>query len=337
MSKDFPVQEPLLNCIDKVKEGMNVLIDVYDRIDSYFENSKLIAFMVGISSESKPIAGSIVTDDNRINDALTRLRKITQTNRILDQHEAIINALKQHSFPFASEFIGRYQLPNTMDIEDTETLVQTTIAQIEELRRQLKQSKILLGKHDREIYRSVEFSSSNSATAPPFYVWKNRNFKNEISRLLQGEEITINADITKGLNQNAVKFNEIGIRFKAKSENIQGELDNELNHFGVTMAMISNNYYRCGSRFYYNSVDENIVISYAMKKDAFGKQGMLNEIYHKVHDDTNYFLSPYTMWSVQLIKLNLSNSDENFEHLSRFSRHSLDLELTGRRTRSISH
>lgn len=327
MSKDFMVQDALLRCIDKIDEGMDVLIDVYDRIDTYFENKKLAALIVTITSAQSRIAAT--TSDPKMNEALTRLRKIIHTNLILDQYEAIMHALKQHVFPFADAYIGKFKLPDNLKLNDTELLTQTAVEQIDELRKHLKQSRIWIGTYDREIFRNIEFSGSNSSVTRPFYVWKYHSFNEQIVKLLQGEEVTLNADITKGLTQNAVKFNEIGIHFKAKSESIQTELDAELNHFGVSMAMVGNSYYRCGTRFYSNSVDENVVIDYSLKKDANGMPSVSNEVYHKIHD-MNYFLSPYAMWSIQLIRLNLSNSEESFERLSQFSAEALDLELIGR-------
>lgn len=327
MSKDFMVQDSLLRCIDKIDEGMNVLIDVYDRIDTYFENSKLAALIVTVTSAQSQVILS--TSDTRMNEALTRLRKMIHTNVILDQYEAVMHALKQHIFPFADAYLGKFKLPNNLDIDDTDLLIQSATEQIEELRKHMKQSRIWIGQYDREIFKNIEFSSSNSSVARPFYVWRDSNFNEKIVKLLQGDEVTFNADITKGLNQNAVKFNEIGIHFKAKSSSVQTELDAELNHFGVSMAMVGNSYYRCGTRFYSTSVDENVVIDYSLKKDGNGMPSISNEVYHKIHD-TNYFLSPYAMWTIQLIKLNLSSSEENFEHLSQFASEDLDLELIGR-------
>lgn len=327
MSKEFMVQDALLRCIDKIDEGMNVLIDVYDRIDSYFENARLAALLVTVTSAQS--GATLTTSDPQMNEALVRLRKIIHTNLILDQYEAVMNALKQHIFPFADAYLGKFRLPDNLKLDDTELLTQVALEQIEELRKHLKQSRIWIGEYDREIFKNIEFSNSNSSVARPFYVWKDRLFNEEIVKLLQGDEVTLNADITKGLNQNAVKFNEIGIHFKAKSDNAQSELDAELNHFGVSMAMVGNSYFRCGTRCYSNVVDENVVIDFSLKKNLNGWPSISNEVYHKIHD-TNYFLSPYAMWSIQLIKLNLSNSDENFEQLSQFSNDILELELIGR-------
>lgn len=327
MSKEFMVQDALLRCIDKIDEGMNILIDVYDRIDSYFENARLAAMIVTVTSAHS--GTTITTSDTQMNEALVRLRKIIHTNLILDQYEAVMHALKQHIFPFADAYLGKFRLPDNLKFNDTELLTQIALEQIEELRKHMKQSRIWIGEYDREIFKNIEFSNSNSSIARPFYVWKDRQFNGEIVKLLQGEEVTLNADITKGLNQNAVKFNEIGIHFKAKSESVQSELDAELNHFGVSMAMVGNSYFRCGTRFYSNVVEENVVIDFSLKKDANGWPSISNEVYHKIHD-TNYFLSPYAMWSIQLIKLNLSNSDENLEQLSQFSNDILELELIGR-------
>lgn len=42
------------------------------------------------------------------------------------------------------------------------------------------------------------------------FTYKNiANDKNHIANLLQGQEITIKADVIRGINKNAIKFNDI--------------------------------------------------------------------------------------------------------------------------------
>lgn len=217
-------------------------------------------------------------------------------------------------------------MPKDLQFNDTDLMIHKAVEHIEDLREQMKTTQISIGKYDRERFSDIEFSSSKSSTSPPFFVWHNSDFKQDIEKLLQGQEIVVKADITKGLKENAVKFNEIGIHFKAAKDTIQTQIDAELEHFGVTLAMIGNNYYRCGSRIYFISVDDNIVLDYTMKKGADGKPSVSNEVYDKI-SGKNCFLSPYAMWSIKLRKI--SENEENFDNLKKFTSEIIDLELIG--------
>lgn len=173
----------------------------------------------------------------------------------------------------------------------------------------------------------------------PFYTFKSRDFKTEFRRLLNGEEIMIGADIVKGINQNAVKFNEIEIQFKLSDEKAQIELNSELQKFSVRMTMVGNHYYRCGNKFYYLSIDDNAVIEYSFKKDPTTRKPIkFNDVYRKLSENSYYFLSPYTMWKIQLIKLaedfpqielNDTMIQNQFGKLKKFERETINLELCG--------
>lgn len=170
----------------------------------------------------------------------------------------------------------------------------------------------------------------------PFYKFKSREFKHELKKLLTGEEVMIKADVTKGLNQNAVKFNEIGIKFKLSDEKLQKELDSELEKFGVRMTMVGHNYYQCGQKFYYLSVDDRIVIEQSFKKYSSGKPIKFNNVYRKL-SEKQYFLSPYTTWKIKLIvmaedfaSITDAPSQNAFDKLKKYQEDSINMELIGR-------
>lgn len=307
-------------CVDRVIEGLAVIVDVYDRIESYSVYSKLDAVLGKVIPNI-----TLDTDSEAVNDTITTLKKTIQTNLILEQYEMAMQTIVQHQFPFADILVKSFALPSDLWYNDTDNVADKTNEQIDELKDQIKSLQISIGKYDREVFRNIEFSSSSTSAASPFYVWKNSEIKAELMKLLRGEEITIKADITKGVNQNAVKFKEIGIHFKIQTnDTVQNEFDAELEHFGVSMTMLGHSYYRCGTRFYFIPVDDNIVIDYSMKKGSNGKPFESNEMYRQI-SLSNYFLSPYTTWKIKLIKTNGSD----FEKISRFHDEFMDLELFG--------
>lgn len=228
-----------------------------------------------------------------------------------------IHTFKEHQFPFGFQ-VANFNFPVDMQFNDTDILIEKTIAHIEQLREEVKLSKTSLGKYDREIIKDIEFSGST-----PFFTWDSHDIKNEFEKLFKGEEIIPKADISNGIKQNAVKFNQIGIHMKSPNKNAQIELNSELETFNVTMTMIGNSYYRCGARFYFIPVD-NVTIEYSLSKNQDGMPKWSNEISRKIRSE-NYFWSPYAMWSIKL-----THPNNDFEKLSRFQNQSIDLELVGR-------
>ncbi|CAG8591913.1 14317_t:CDS:2, partial [Dentiscutata erythropus] len=106
-----------------------------------------------------------------------------------------------------------------------------------------------------------EYESSN-----PFFVWKNKKYDKEISKLLNGEGITIIADIRESNpKKSAIKFNEIGIKLKSINKTLQNKIDNELKRFTITMVHSGKSYYRYKNKFYVIRNDEQC-IEYSFEK-----------------------------------------------------------------------
>lgn len=314
MSKEFGVEDDLKRCIEQLDEGVAIVIDTYNRIDSYGDHAKLASYIS--NGFSRELDNTIFTDP-QLKSAILNLKRIIQQNLILQQYEMVLYALKQHQFPFASVQMIDFALHSN----DSESLLRNAIERIDEFKEQIAITKKTIGKYDREVFSDVEFGRANHSL--PFYVWKSDAFRNEIRKLLQGEEIIMKADIEKGLNMNAVKFNEIEIRFKVANQSVQFDLNNELRNFDVTMTMVGNNYYRCDRRRYRISVDDNIVIEYSLRLDSTGKFTKPNDVCEKIRRN-DYFLSPYATWSIKL-----TNATSNFETLNKFANETIDLELTG--------
>lgn len=322
LSKDFSVQDALLRTTEKIDEGITVLMDIYERIESYIEGVKFSTFLVSINSGHSRV--SLTTDNEVMNEAITRLNQIVQTNFVLERYDEVVHAFKQHQFPFAHFYMESFNMPKDLQLNDSESMIQKAVDHVEDLREQMKSTKMVINKYDHEVFRDIDFGSNDSSTAGPFFVWTNAEFKQDIEKLLNGEEVVLKADISKGIEENGVKFNQIGINFKAVKN--QAELDAELEHFGVTMAMTDRNYYRCDSRIYSILVDDNVVLDYTMKRHANGEPKASNHVYDKL-SDKNCFLSPYTTWSIKLRKL--SEKEGDFGQLKKFANQAIDLELIG--------
>lgn len=328
MAEGFSVQAIITRSIDKLDEFMGLQIGIYNQIESFKEQQNFAIHMKNIVSGEQP---KIADEDLRA--AVLNLRKFIETNRVLEQWQLGTRAFKQHQFPFAAHHLSASELPSTLEFGNTESIIETAVDQINYLRNQVLLEQFTVGKYDREIFSNVEFYTTESSVAIPFYQWEYEDFSDEIDKLLSGEEILLKADIRNGLDLNAVKFNTIEIAITSSNKQTQPELDSLLRNSDISMSMVGNSYYRCGGNIYAISVDDNNSFEYSIDKlPGTRTPRKYNEVYRKIMK-TGYFLSPYTMWKVQLKNNGLSYLDMG--SLDRSGKHrpqtgSLRLELVGR-------
>lgn len=296
----------------KIEEGFAVLINVYDRIDSYKEKAKFAFFFGKMLEGRKPDI-----KDPELNTAVLNMNKVIQSNLIMEQHELAVHAFKQQQFPFAQFHLSQFEFPSDLMPNDTETLIRTIESQIHNTKDAIIRGKVTLGKYDSELFKDVEFGSNGLV---PFYKWDSRDIEMEVENLLNGKDIIIRSDIRKAVNQNAVKFNEIEFKLVTEPPTAQAKLDELLRNYNLIVKMVGNGYYKCGNRFYYISVDENIVLEYSMRKGSDGRPAITNEVYRKIRENA-YFVSPYAVWSIRLDNPNMTSILVNTP---------VHLELTGR-------
>lgn len=301
MSTGTSIQPTLERSFDKLDEAMTTVVNIYDRIDSYKDKAEFAEYLTDVISGERP---SI--KDPVLNSAVLNLRKLIQSNRVLEQWEIATQAYKQHKFPFAAAQLSAFDLPPSLEFNDTDTLIARSVEQLNFLRNQVILEKTTIGQYDREVYSDIEFfrrTRNKDSTTLPFYVWNYEDISDEITRFFKGEEIILTADIRKGLNFNAVKFNTIEFRAVTSNSRLQYEIDKLLTntHKILSMSMLGNNYYRCGERIFYVSVDENIVLESSLDKLSANSTIPIqqNDVYRKVANG-EYFLSPYTMWKIQM-------------------------------------
>lgn len=333
LAEGTTVNEKIQKYMEKISESFALIIKVYDRIQSYTEQARFGGYIAGISS---PNSEDITNE--QIKRLVLQAKLLLQSNIVMDQYEIAVHSFKQHLFPFAQIYLSTFGLTTGLQANDTKIIVRRAAAEVSYLQDQLKLLHISIGKFDREIFGNIDFDSADSSIAKPFYTFKSREHKDDFRRLLKGDKIIVNIDIRKSFNQNAVKFNEIGIRLKLVDEKLQSKFDAVLQNFGVRMTMMGHNYYRCGKKIYYLSVDDNYVIEYSFKKHKDGKPKKYNEAYRKVSEKF-FFLSPYTMWRIQLVRIfddfpgenkKEQNKSDSFSELKNYTSASINMEIIGR-------
>ncbi|CAG8513426.1 3357_t:CDS:2, partial [Gigaspora rosea] len=217
ISKGFNIQEDTIHYMEKLDEGITTLINIYDRIQDYYDQINLASYIAHIYSATN------------IEGATIELEQEIRTNILIGHFKRAKSAFKQWVFPLANVYLK--VLNSLSDNQDIDSI----ISQIKILYSEIQERKVVINEEDKFLVKD-EFSSEYESSKP-FFVWKNAIYSQDISKLLSGEEITIKAEITKGDHddKNAIKFNEIGIKFKSMDKTIQNEIDHELKQFNVNM------------------------------------------------------------------------------------------------------
>lgn len=307
----------------ELNEGLALLIDVFDRIDSYSDKAKFTAYYLHSMSSYE---SNDTINNLQLTNVISTLKENIRTNLILDQYEEMTQALRQYQFPFGNLYVEIFELPTDLRFNDSDILIRKIEDYMANLKERINYSNLPFGEHDQQV-----FVNSFSSFSESFYKWNEYNIQSDIEKLLHGDEIIIKADITKGLDINALRFNEIELQLVLADKSKQIEFDNILEKLHMRMTIAGNNYLRCDSRFYYISLDDEIVIEYSLKKDSNGKPTRTNDMYRKI-TDRFFFFSPYIMWKIQLItdSSDSLNIPESLNELIKFNNIAIDLMLTGR-------
>lgn len=318
-NEDDETQSEFKDCIEKLSNGMSLMINIYDRIDSYKDNAQLAAYIANVGSKE------LHFDNADLNDAMTDLTQITQSNLVLEMYETAIQAFKQHYFPFAPQFLAPFNLPADLMMNDTKSLVDRASLVIGELKKQIELDSIKFGKYDKYLTKNSNYHLQG---------WNYETIGNEtIAKLLQGQPTDFYFDITKGIKNNAVKFKTIGIKFQLRNASRQSAFDDALkSNFSISFKLAGNSYFRCDDRFYYVSMNDNIDIDYSFAQNADGQPQSFNFYYEKIYKN-DFFISPYANWVVS-IKNHVKDTD--FARLSEFLKEPMDLEFTAS-TQYIDH
>lgn len=93
---------------------------------------------------------------------IRELDAMIKTNLVLGKHALAIRAAKQHTFPFALDYLQNfvYEIPSQLLTQDIESLKQKAIQQIRDLKRELILSEVTIQSKDTYLFRDEEFGRS---------------------------------------------------------------------------------------------------------------------------------------------------------------------------------
>ncbi|GBN27198.1 hypothetical protein AVEN_46586-1 [Araneus ventricosus] len=320
LTEGFQVKDNMARCIEKLEEVMTTLINVYDRIQSYQDQQNLANYIADISSSS---ASSINISNPTLVIAVNRLEMLIRSNLVLTQYKTAVNAFKQWVFPFAHNYLEESMLPSHLELKkNIENLIDSAVKQIESLESKLDLYKTSVKKTDKYIHTG-EFSSRYVSTEP-FYVWKNDEYKDTISKLLSGQEVVLRADVKKSApDKDAIKFSVMDLYFKSNNITLQSEINYVIKGFDIMATHLGNSYYRYADKIYIITSDSQ-TIWYSCEKNVVGEPVRKNNVFDKIKEG-DLMLSPYTLWEIKMIN---STKKISFHDLKIYKDY-VDLELSG--------
>lgn len=328
MTAGFNTQSAFIHIFEKISDAITTLIGIYDRIETYNEQTQLVGYIANVNS------AGVVVDYPEINE----LKIIILQNIILERYCALISAVKQWAFPFAEKFFSDIDFMSNIDNnQKIEVNVSNILKIIKLLKDKVELYNVTITDIDKKIVKtSFGFSSS---VVPPFFTWKRDKYSEIIKSLLkegtkkyESEEVTFISSI-QGSEYNSVKFNKIELNIKHINSTKQQELNDCLDNFNVYLTHSTDSYYEFNNKYYKfgGNIDvksnNTLQLLYGFKKDKNGSPYTKNKAYEKL-DQGELMLSPYSVWQIKLAQANSSDGKNYFTELEKYSEF-VDLELVG--------
>jgi len=333
-SEAFPqVSRQYSDLVVRLEEAITLAIDLHEFIEQYNEQMQFADYIANINCRRS----LDVTLEPKYAAIYNKMDLALKGSLILSEWDSVIQSFQQWVFPFSKEFqeiMSISNIPNYLapTIQNS-TQVSSTL--VPDIANRLSKLKTVIQQYKSASFPAVDnqliltdFNSDQKSTVP-FGIIDSETNDRKITDLLSGKKVTfaISPDFTYTRQMSAVKFRIAEFVPKAKHghETIQSQLNDYLDKLRVQMT------HSGISKYIYDNSDFEMVggslqFEYNFEKDAKGERLGRNNVYAKVQSG-DVFLSPYTLWTVQLLKAR----DElpfDFEELAKLAPF-VDLELTG--------
>lgn len=279
----------------------------------------------------KPV-GSIDIDDaelkkKKLNDQIT-------SNLLLEACMRARESLKLYAFAIDHDWLELCDIPSPPPAAAASDRIDSKhIEQSIRHNLQILEQKIQMGGSRNIPGADYVLYNSRFPNERPFFVWKYKDVKDDIKRLLSGELVTLNTDILASQNQNAVKFNKFVFDFRLAKAFKQSEFYNVINGMRFDAEIIGSNYYRCDKRVYYVPTDVRISNAYTIQINDANEIDVVypNQVYAAIAGNKP-FLSPYNIWQIKFTdRLGMD------QQLKKFIGEEIDLHLIGMGTETINY
>lgn len=317
-ASDFKMERYFEKTLKKMQSVVNMILSTYKRIEEYVTAMRNADYEKDLNLAPFDIT---YVKNPKLSMSLAKMLQKTYANIVLDDYNKWMKNFKQYIFPFADEFLEIYEsfIP---EVDDLIIRAQDAGERLELYGMKINRKRAELSEFQNTVMTMFGYS------LPPFHIWNNYQHKIKINSLLQGEKITIHANISEHKNLNAVKFSDIWLRFDIINRNFTkiNELKHDLQGFAIIIEHHGDSYYRC---------DERIFL---IKSNNHRIEKILNDEKLQLYDDNFYMkimpiekiksdciLSPYATWSFQIISRDI---DKNFTIFEKY-KSKINIELVG--------
>ncbi|XP_065347144.1 uncharacterized protein LOC135944251 [Cloeon dipterum] len=313
----FAKDEGFSIIVTDLLDVLTTLVDAYEQIEQLRFRIKLFDFLGKISGVQ------CSTEDCN---SLEKTSQRVKLRQLVREFGFVYSAYRQVSFPFGTGKVQAVVDKNILELFSApkERVVTILKNNLEQIRDVLKAEKTQTDKKDADVIKT-EFSMLKSTN--PFYTWRHSEYETSIKKLLQGEQITLDASVWSVGVRNAVKANWVTLNITSEDEKVAQTLRELLDHFHLEMVRGKRSYYRCGAGIYAVSGEElNLTLSFETNRQ--GNPVSANAAVEKLNEG-NVPLSPYVLWKFRLRHESKEDPELLFRQLGQLAP-VVDLHLVGK-------
>lgn len=310
----FDATDQLIFTIEKLKKELSYSFISNNVIKDFQEQQILFDMLENLNSNS------VLATSEESDPKIIELDALVHSNIVLKKYQLAYQALELYVFPFADTFLKDLRVPEELSLTAGNDIVNA----VSEVRKQVTMIHTKIKGYTGN-YGMVEgyFVTRPTNSSRPFFVWRNEENKDTIFKLLSGKEVYLYADVTKASSQewDAVKMKRVELDIVSNHK--PKKFRNILNFFRIELTHLGDNHYRLNDKIYTaQSVETPIKLTF---DEIEPDEPVLQTTSNVKLKDSEFLLSPYATWKVQL---NPTGSDKLFKNLTRYADH-VDLELTG--------
>lgn len=113
MIAGFATDEHFQKPINELFAAMDLIINIHNHIENYFEHKKILKFIANVSSVQADSS-----TDPELEQTTMNLKSLVKIYSMIEEYQMAVDALKQLVFPFAHEFLDRTELFKSINSTD---------------------------------------------------------------------------------------------------------------------------------------------------------------------------------------------------------------------------
>ncbi|CAF1091149.1 unnamed protein product, partial [Brachionus calyciflorus] len=289
----------LITTIKRIDESFSTMLNIYTKIESYMEQNDFATYISDITKQEIEV-GIPIKYQSKIN----QLKKMIHSNVIMDRYQQAIDAFNYWSFPFFCQYTSDLVIYDTKqnNFLNTDEMIINYANLLSNLLNKLKNFETLVRPSIDNNIQGFSFENEFS-----FYKWSSVNYPFEFKQFLSGKKTIFDADLDSenGKLFDVIKFCTIYLTIEVKNSTKNEQLKNLLKNYFVELTHSGVSNYRYKNKKF--TIDLNFNSGEKLKlRYQYGSTDTsnANESFKKLSINKP-ILSPYTLWNIQLVPINI--------------------------------